>query len=272
MSTAVASGVPWAPASEIASTIGFNSVIFGYPGVGKTTFAASAQDHSKGKGTFFWAIDSGIRSLADRSDVMVWPKPGNRPTWDDLLRVSDGLRREGKNPFQTLVLDDLTKAYDLALKKALGGTNREPDWGDWRKANDAVTSFMEEWSERSRTDGINFIVNAHAKDVVEGEGEGAIIHVRIVGTPGLVQAIPRVVDSMGYLELKPRSSTRKQEVRTLILHQTTRVKEAKYRQPRSGPQLPDEIVDPTMSKILDHIDQINSHRQRIQAEGLIGKA
>jgi AAA domain len=278
MSGGLAQGLPWSPASEVASTIGFNAVIFGYPGCGKTTFAATAQDHPMGRDTFFWAVDSGIRSLADRTDVMTWPRkdPNTgqvvKPTWDGVMRISDGLKRPGKNPFRTLVFDDLTKGYRLCVDKVLGGTDRPMQIQDWGKANDMMINFIEEWADISRSTGINFIVNAHAIEVVEGadeQGNGGQMFIRIAATPGVAKAIPQLVDSIGYLSEKPRSPARKEPEYRLILHSTTKVV-AKYRQPRSGPQLPDEIVNPTMGIILDHIDAINQARMdRIQPQGVL---
>jgi len=277
VSTAVAQGLPWGPAAVNASTTGFNAAIFGYTGCGKTTLAMTAQDHPLGKNVFFWAIDSGIRSLAHRTDIQTWPRAEDGvPTWDKFVNVNAKLNQHAQKTggFQTYVLDDLTKLYRLALDKALGGTTRQPEWGDWRKANELCIEFMEEWCDRSRAKGINFIVNAHAKDVIEGTDESTgVLHIRIKATPGLSEEIPRLVDTIGYLEEKPPNAGRKESVYTLYLHRTGKFI-AKYRQPikdSGAPQLPLELVSPKMGTILDHIDELNKFRnEKLKVEGLVG--
>jgi AAA domain len=274
MSTAVVEGRPWQPAAVVASTRGFNAAIFSMPGHGKTAFAASAQDHPAGRDVFFFAIDAGIRTLADRMDIMVWPKLDREglpelPTWDGMMNLSSQLRRPGKNPFRTIVLDDLTKTYGLAREKVVGGKGIQPSLQQYGTINNMVIAFVEEWANYSRRTGCNFIVNAHAEEVLEGgEGELAVIKVRIATTPGVAKELPVLLDSIGYLEMKDatRSTAAK---RKLILHATTK-STSKYRQPLTGEQLPNEIENPTMGVILDHIDKLGqAQRKLIQPEGLV---
>lgn len=259
MTTAVAKSLPWAPASEVASTLGFNAVLFGMPGCGKTTLTATAQDHPMGQDVLILAIDNGIRSLADRQNIMVWPKKLVKPTWKSMISFTEKLRVTD-HPFKTVVLDDLTKGYRLCLDEVMAASPMPgtPSQAEWGKANTLLLEFIETWSDISRTTGLNFIVNAHAEEVKE-ESSG-MIFIRVSATPGVVKGLPQIVDSMAYLSADAVKKERK-----LILHATPRIS-AKYRQPRTGPQLPGEILNPNMGVIFDHITQINE-AQRIQVAG-----
>ena len=227
--------------------------LFGFSGAGKTTLAAEAQDEPLAQDVLVIALEPGIRSIADRDDVMVWPKPkedGTIPevTYDQVQRLSEQLKRmvrKGESPFKTIVWDSLTAAQPIALKHVMkvSPTPEMPSQPEYGKANALVLGWIHDWCALSRERGINVIFITHAEEQKD-EATG-MTYIRMSITPGLQKGVYQTVDSIGYLEEKTNGD------RKLLLKNTSRVI-AKYRQPKTGPQLPLEIINPTMGDIIKH--------------------
>jgi len=228
--------------------------LFGYAGAGKTTLAVSAQDDPEmGADVLVIAWEPGIRSIADRDDVMVWPKPNDDgtlpvPTWDLTDKLSRDLQkqvRRGECPFKTIVFDSLTAGQRLSLEKVMKAspTPEMPSQPEYGKANELLLGLIRDWTALSREKGINVIFTAHAEEQKD-EATGTML-VRMSLTPGCIKGVYQTVDSIAYLEEKANGQ------RKLLLKNTPRVI-AKYRQPMTGPQLPLEIVSPTMGDIIRH--------------------
>lgn len=240
----------WEPASQAAQGSGLSMALMGKAGSGKTTMCA-------GSDTLLIDFEGGRIVLSDRPDVMVWPprdkKTGKIPriTWDGFSELNDHLL-SGSSPFRTVVFDTMNAMYGLAMNnKVLKGARDKngvpvpPEWSDYRKANALVGEVVREWSLRATEEGINVVFITHAKEV---KTEGDTLLIRMDMTPEVITTINQAVDAIGYLETKPNS-------RKLILHNTHRV-DAKYRQPRTGQQLPDEILDPSLAKILEFRNKV----------------
>jgi AAA domain-containing protein len=225
-------------ASDYSDAAGINMVVFSYPGVGKTTFISHAQDHPMGRNVVIMDFDKGIRSIGDRNDVPVWRPPNN--TWAD---VESFVRYfgSGNHDYKTLGIDSLSTLLEFAQKSVTSGQLSQPDHG---KANEKVLKVIRDLKEVSTTKGLNFILTAHAEDFKDSDDLAAV---RMIGTPQVVKGVYQIFDDVGYLDINRTSGKRK-----MILKPTGKVL-AKYRQPETGPQLPLEIPDPTISFILDHI-------------------
>jgi hypothetical protein len=234
---------PWQPASEVSRALGWSLALFGYPGSGKTTFGATDK-------TLIVDLEGGTEVLADRPDVMVWPrkdKEGRIPkvTWDEVMALSDRLRK-GDHPFEVIVFDTLSAAQRLTLQKVMKAspTPDMPSMPEWGKSNELLLQLVREWCALAKETGINVIFNCHAEEVKD-ESTGTVL-IRMSLTPGVIKGVYQAVSSIGYLAEDPKSGKRK-----LLLRSTNKVL-AKYRQPLTGPQLPLEIDDPSIEKILKH--------------------
>jgi len=237
-----APSVPWLPASDVADMQGVNIAVFGYPGSGKTTFAASAQESDLGADVLVVDLDgTAARSLSDRRDVQIAPIKD----YDALIKLSEYLRRK-THPFKTLSFDTLTAQQEMALRKVMKAspTPDTPSQPEYGKANQLVSEFVSTWCAEARQKGINVVFNVHAK---EERDEAGILSVRMALTPGLLTAVYQRIDTIGFLET---SRSAKETKRRLLLHSTNKIV-AKHHQPMTGPgRLPTEIVDPTMDVLL----------------------
>lgn len=244
--------VPWAPAAEVSKALGMSLALFGYPGSGKTTFAATPK-------TLLLDLEGGAEVLADRTDVMVWPKPdanGRLPkiTWDDVVALTEGLRNalvKGTLPFNVLCFDTLTTAQRMCLAKVMraSATPDMPSQPEYGKANELLLAMVREWCQLAKEYGINVIFNVHAEEVKD-DASGVVL-IRMSLTPGVIKGVYQAVSSIGYIAETPGKSATDPSKRKLLLRSTNKVV-AKFRQPQSGPQLPLEIDDPSLEKILDH--------------------
>jgi hypothetical protein len=246
---ASAEKVPWKSASDVSDQQGVNMAIFGHPGSGKTTLAATAQDSDASRDVLFVDFgDAGIRSIQDRKDIQVFAamKDGE---WDGVIRVSEYLKR-GKHPFKTLVFDTLSGAQKMALRKVMtvSPTPGTPGIQDYGKANELVLALVNDWCAMSRETGINVIFNVHALETKDEDS--GIIYIRMALTPGVREGLLQRVDAVGYLS-EERKGAQKPPVHKLVLRSNARVL-AKYRQPRTGPQLPLEIENPNLGRIVEH--------------------
>lgn len=103
----------------------FNVLIFGDPGAGKTTFAASAQDHPDMRNVLFADIEGGLVSIAHRGDI-------------HRMKIKSTAELEGlgwqlvKGQYpsvHTVVIDNVTELQTLNLQEIVmkaihGGRNR----------------------------------------------------------------------------------------------------------------------------------------------------
>lgn len=245
---AVANVTPGAPkpikAKDLKGALGINMVIFGHGGAGKTTLACTAQDSENGRDVLLIDVDRGVESVSDRDDVDVL-QPSN---WTELNAILQWIKKQGDDVkgYRTIVFDSLTSMYDLILKNILKSspTPDMPSQPEYGKANMALQQVVQEM--RALGDkGINTIFIAHAKE--EQDQGSQMVLIRLALTPGVTNNIMRVVDHVGFLMVDPVSGNRK-----LVLKNTVKII-AKFRQPRTGPQLSLELVNPSMGAIIDHV-------------------
>jgi phage nucleotide-binding protein len=229
------------PASTIPDEWGLNMILFGSPGVGKTTLAASAQDSKYGRNVLFIDVEGGTRSIADRTDVQV-VRPAN---FGEVRDIFDWIMTE-EHSFQTFVIDTIVELQQLGMKDIML-TAKDPEWPglqEWGKSSDQITRLVRAFRGLAQTKGWNVIFTAHASEQKD-EAEGRI-YVRPNLTPKVTERICGAVDVVGYMT-KEDDGTRK-----LQLGPTRRVM-SKYRQPLSGRRLPDVILNPSLVTILEHL-------------------
>jgi AAA domain-containing protein len=102
----------------------FNLLIFGDPGVGKTTFASTAQDHPAMKNVLFANIEGGLVSIAHRGDIH---KIDIKST-AQLESLAWDLVRGRWPTVHTVVIDNVTELQTLNLQELVqagikGGRN-----------------------------------------------------------------------------------------------------------------------------------------------------
>jgi len=241
-------------ASQLKGALGINMLIFGYGGSGKTTLACTAQDTEHGRDVLLLDVDRGVESVSDRDDVdVLQPSQWKTSTPDEpsLYSILQWIKQqtpgpEGSARYKTVVFDSLTSIYDLILKDILRAspTPDMPSQPEYGKANMALQQLIADM--RALGDlGVNTIFIAHAKEETD-QGSNMVL-IRLALTPGVTSNVMRTVDHVGYLQVDTGSGNRK-----LILKNSPRII-AKFRQPRSGPQLPLELLNPNMATIIEHV-------------------
>jgi phage nucleotide-binding protein len=237
-------------AKDMRGNAGVCCVIFGHGGVGKTTMACSAQDSPFGKDVLLIDVDLGVESVADREDIAVEQPDNwkvNRPDQMSLYGITQRLKSQGEDVkrFKTVIFDSMTAIYDLILQDILKAspTPDMPSQPEYGKANQALIQLVQDMRMLSRK-GVNVIFICHAKEV---EQESGPVLTRLALTPGVTNAVTRIVDHIGFLIADPNSGNRK------LIFKPSPTRTAKIRQPRSGAQLPLELVNPSMGTIIEHV-------------------
>ena len=249
---------PWQPASEASQALGWSLALFGFPGVGKTTFSAVPK-------SLIVDFEGGTEVIADRDDVMVWPRRGKdgklpKITWDDFMALDRRLRT-GNHPFEVIAFDTASAAQRLTLAKAMkaSATPQMPSQPEYGVSNALLADVIEAWCALSRETGITVVFNIHAQEVTEESGS---ILIRMALTPGVTRTIHQSVSSIGYLEEVRSGVPPNVKIdRKLTLRSTNKV-QAKLRQPLSGPQLPGEMTNPSLVKILEFRKTAREERSR----------
>lgn len=240
-------------AKDLAGRNGLNALIFGPPGVGKTTLCCTAQDSEHGRDVLLFDIDGGFASVADRDDIAVWPDREELPdpTWKDFRKLIDTMISLGpKAPYKTWILDSTSSIYnDLILPHITGGKDKQPRIQDWGEANRLLVKLIFD-VKTMNSYGINTFFIGHIKEEREQIGdkpEDFVTNIRLAGTPGARDEVLRTVNVVGYYGWDRRKTKR-----ILQFRPEARVDGPKFQQPQTGPQMPLEMTDPTMSEILEH--------------------
>lgn len=242
--------------AELSDEWGFDCLVYGNPGVGKTTFAGSAQDHERGADVLFIDAEGGSRSISDRKDIRIFhpqdvhDEEGDliESAWEQMYKMYQFLAHQ-EHPFKTIVQDSLTVIQELCLADIMRSskTPELPNIGDWGKCNTAMLRMVKAWRNFARERGWNVIFTALVTEKKD-ESTGAIVG-RAKMTPGCAENVLGLVDCVGFMDFGKDGKR--------ILHFAQKgVNIAKIRQPRtseSRPLLPNQLENPTMGKVLDII-------------------
>ncbi len=240
-----------------AAATGINMVVFGPPGVGKTTFAASIKAARPDEGVLIFDIDVGRESVRDIDLCYAEPpkllaaRAANESTdgidkklsWQELRDYLDtALALKGSSPYRTLIFDSLSSIYyELLIPKVVGSEVKKVEWPHYAEAQRLLTKFVRDAKSLCEY-GINTIFTGHQKE----ENDGDITNIRLSLPQGVRNEILLAVNHVGYL-----TRARNSETRELHLSPPKRVDGPKLRQTQSGKQAPLLITDPNMGKLLE---------------------
>jgi hypothetical protein len=244
-----AAGIQPKKASELKGRGGVNMVIFGPGGVGKTTMLATAQDTPNGGPVLLVDADLGATSVTDTDMDVLQPTEWktNKPGEMGLYTIIQRIKAQGPDvaKYKTYGFDSITAIYAMILKDILK-TSAVPDMPsqpEYGKANTALIQLLQDMRALSKDTGKHVVFICHSKEV---ESEGGITLTRLALTPGVTTELTRIVDHIGFLTQDLKSGNRK-----LVFKPNPRLT-AKFRQPKTGPQLPLELLNPSMATIIDH--------------------
>lgn len=249
----------FASVKDEAAETGINMVVFGPPGVGKTTFAASVKAARPDEGVLIFDIDVGRESVRD-VDIHYAEPPkllaargsgentgdlDRKLSWGELRDYLDtALALKGSSPYKTLIFDSLSSIYyELLIPKVVGSETKKVEWPHYAEAQRLMTKFVRDAKSLCEY-GINTIFTGHVKE----EKDDEITNIRLSLPQGVRNEVLLAVNHVGYL-----TRAKNGETRELHLAPPRRVDGPKFRQTQSGVQVPLLISDPTMGKLLDHL-------------------
>lgn len=224
---------------------GLNMVIFGPPGIGKTTLAASIKEAQPDGQIMLFDTDLGRESVEDLDVEYILPT-----SWDELrsyLDLAISLRED--SPYTTYIFDSLSSIYyEHLVPKVCGGEGKRFELQHYLEAQRILAKFVRD-AKSLRESGINTIFTAHQKE----EDDDGTVNIRLSLPQGIRNEILLCVNHVGYL-------TRGKDNRTRELYfepPTKRHEGPKVRQTRSKGTVPTVMPDPSMKKFLEALKASN---------------
>lgn len=228
-------------ASEAAKSDGLIMLLYGLPGVGKTTLAAGAQDSEFGRDVAVIDCDGSVKSLGDRDDILVH----TLGRYGELMQFAQALAAGEYPSFKTVVIDNLSEAQARDMEEITKAQGRAgiPEQRDWGLSSSHLTQMMRAYRDLATGPrGLNVIFTCHTKE--DKDAQGAVTGIRPALTPAAAQIAAGAVDVIGYLTYHPKTGKRVLKLGGSALFV------AKVRQGRSSERLPQEIENPSMVDIL----------------------
>ncbi len=248
--------------SDAAAT-GVNMMVFAPPGVGKTTLLGDLGRIYPNQVLLF-DIDIGRESIRDQEIHFAEPPAylaaveageptdgiSRQLTWTELRGYLDtALALKDKSPYKVYAFDSLSSIYYELLFPYV--ENKFPNVREPRQlyfeAQKTLVKFIRDAKSLSEYD-IHTFFTGHVKEETDGE----ITHKRLSLPQGIRNEILLTVNHVGYLD-----RVKNTETRHLSFTPPRRVEGPKLRQPRSGKQVPLEMDNPTLDKVINMLKEGN---------------
>lgn len=185
-------------AADLAASTAPSILIFGEPGTGKTTLAATA----KGKKLFIELNETGISSVADNPDIQV-VRIKSFTQFNDFINKLDKVVT--KYQFNAIIIDTVNGLQELFLSETsnakAGKQPSQQDYGTWNTKISGIMSFLKQNCEAW---GITLIFIGHQKNDApnneDGQTIGANYRVALTHTPA--QKLHAICDNNIKLEIR----------------------------------------------------------------------
>lgn len=236
------------------------AMIYGEPGCGKTSLAATAQDHDEMAPVAFANIEGGLLSVSHRKDIHA---VDIRNT-NELYALYRAIKHK-EDPFgdiNTLIIDNMSELQTLNLDEivqaAMGSgkakdRNRESEDEIWQEDYGQSTVQLSRVIRWFKNLDINVIVTAHAKFVYppssknqrQGVQEADPVAVLPMLTQKLCKGVMGMVDFCWYLQYEPEANER------LMLTRPDGIYQAKTRGHKFAKALGPVVKDPNIPALYD---------------------
>jgi phage nucleotide-binding protein len=169
---------------QLENSVVINTLIYGQPGIGKTTFALSAPK------PLIIDCDGGLNRI-NQLDMQ-----DNIPvkSWEDILSIKD----ENLTHYDTIIIDTVGKALDFLTDYLVKNNPKlgKADGSLGLNGYGALKTTFSQYLKSLRLLGKNIVLIAHDKE--EKKGDEIIIRPDIVG--GSLPVVLRDMDMIGYCE------------------------------------------------------------------------
>lgn len=219
--------------------------MYGEPGAGKTTVAATAIDYYKRTSpnvkTLILEAEGGLTPIRSRTDFRWDPLF----SWKEFCEVTDALIQVPnlREIHPVIQIDNLSEFVEMSMRDVLGRGKDEPEWQDWRKNSRIVVTRIRKLRDAARQQGVFVIINLWNRDSTDTDGR--VMKVTVELNPALAKVFVACVDIAAYLEVADDEGRR-----VLHLGQNSRIK-SKFRQDVQDPimmGIPHDLYGPPSSQ------------------------
>lgn len=238
----------------------FNMMIFGPPGSGKTTLAATAQDVPQMADVVFLNIEGGLLSVAHRGDIRAIDIYDTATLEKEYWFIKTRDAEMGYAKTRTVIIDSGTELQTLDLqeivqkqmgKKSSKGKARSID-DIWQEDYGKSTAHLRRVFRMFKELPHNVIVTALAKEVypksvTDVAAANSMGIEPIVVLPSMTQKVAESV--MGYMDFVWYTFYDQEDGKHKMLTKTSGPYRAKTRGPFFQKALGDIVVNPTMPKL-----------------------
>lgn len=232
---------------------GVNCILYGPPGVGKTTLAVQAADCEYGAPVLVVDAEGGARAFSHREDIYVASVTDeDRRGFAELKDIYGDLEKRSLTaddgaPFKTIIVDNLSEITSMCVNHIVRTVSRNvsqadrPDLHDWQDVTAEMLTFVRNFRDYARNTGTNVFF-------IAWDRVGETTQFRELGVnPALAQKLPGVVDIVGVLRVKGKD-------RREVSFEASNSTRAKFR--RSGAEAANQV--PTVIEY-----QFGTHRPMI---------
>lgn len=230
-------------------------LIYAPPGMGKTWLAGSAEDVPEMRPMLYIDVEGGTETLRELHPEIQVVRVKTRydkgmrvvsSAWKQLIGLYESLKK-GDGEYRTVVVDNITEAYQLSLADVMADLIAEkpdrdidvPDRREWGKAS----SQMRRWIRHMRDLDCNVIFTAHSVAIENDSGQAISYAPSFPGK--LKNEVAGYVDMVLYLYTKQEKEGDK-----TVLHRKLQTQPAgKFVAKDRSNKLPMIMTDPTMSDI-----------------------
>lgn len=179
-------------ANEPVKITGIKMLIYGQPGIGKTTFSIS------GEKTLLIDCDGGLRRVSPflRSDYV------DVQSWQDIIEVVTDVQVKA---YKTIVIDTVGKCLDYLTEKIIRDDYKQgnKNGGLTMAGYGTLKSMFSDFLKKIAISGLNVVFVAHEKE--EKDGDNRMVRPDIIG--GSLGNVMREMDLVGYMESKNNKRT-----------------------------------------------------------------
>lgn len=244
-----------------AENLKIKTLLYGNPGVGKTTFCLTANDHPALAPALVLNFEGGLMSVVGRGDVDVY----DVNVIDDLEAIFWNFQESNKavNQYKTIIVDSGSELYNKALREAVQSNmararNRKGDEDDFQiedygKAGNVTFRLFSMFRDLPR----HVIVTAHAKFVYPSGGDALTsqpTEVRPAFSPSITTRLEGIFDNVHFMYTFDDNQQINEEESVVVtrrgmLTRTMGAYHAKTRGPNFASALGDTVIDPTLPSL-----------------------